>query len=124
MNKNYISVPASQEEDINIDVTTWKNGKCISIDEGTHITFFIGHQSDADGNVTAFPIRVEKPASRASLINGAEQTAYNLITAMDVASFSASLARKAREGETNYEVQEHDDFIQWVKDELTKIGIC
>ena len=123
MNKNYISVPASQDEDINQDATTWRNGKYISIDEGTHVTVYIDHQTDEEGNVTAFPIRVEKPATRASLINGAEQSAYNLITAMDVASFNASLARKAREGETNYEVQEHDDFIQWVKDELTKIGI-
>ena len=123
MNKNYVSVPASQEEDINQDATTWRDGKYISIDEGTHVTVYIDHKTDDEGNVTAFPIRVEKPATRASLINGAEQAAYNLITAMDVASFNASLARKAREGETNTEVIEHDEFIAWVKNELTKIGI-
>ena len=131
MNKNFIKVPANMEQDINIDVTGWLNGKNISIDEGTHITMFIGHFNESstaeDGSlsnaVKAYPIRVEKPLSRDKLINAAEMQAYGLATAMDVASFNASLARKSREGEDNSDVKEHDEFISWVKDELTKIGI-
>lgn len=135
MNKNYVSVPATQAEDINIDVTTWRNGKCISIDEGTHITIFIDHQESTvtenpiNGGdevektvVSAFPIRVEKPVSRASLINAAEQQAYNLKNAMDVASFNASLARNNRNGNNESKIKEHDDFILWVGRKLDEIG--
>ena len=70
-----------------------------------------------------YPIRVDKPISRDVLINAAEMQAFGLVTAMDVASFNASLARKSREGEDNEDVKEHDEFINWVKEELTKIGI-
>ena len=131
MIKNYIEVPVSQEEDINKDLTTWKDGKCISLDEGEYITVYIDHTSetisDEEGNertvVKAYPIRVEKPLSRDKLINAAEQQAYGLVTAMEVASFNASLARKSRENEDSEEVKEHDEFISWVKDKLTEVGI-
>ena len=131
MIKNYIEVPVSQEDDINKDLTTWKDGKCISLDEGTYITVFVDHSTeiftDEEGNerivVKAYPIRVEKPLSRDKLINAAEQQAYGLVTAMDVASFNASLARKSRENEDSEDVKEHDEFISWVKDKLTEVGI-
>ena len=41
---------------------------------------------------------------------------------MEVARFSASMARKHRENPKDQEVKEHDAFISWVKEELTKIG--
>ena len=128
MIKNYVTVPAGPAQDINQGLTRWLDGKCISLDEGTHVTVFINHYIDSvddDGNdiVKAFPIRVEKPASRDSLINAAEMQSYGLITSMDVASFNASLARKSRENEDNEKVKEHDDFISWVKQGLTKIGM-
>ena len=131
MIKNYIEVPVSQEEDINKELTTWKDGKCISLDEGTSITVFVDHfneiSTDEEDNERilerAYPIRVEKPISRDKLINAAEQQAYGLVTAMDVASFNASLARKSRENEDSEDVQEHDEFISWVKGKLTEIGI-
>ena len=128
MNKNYVEVPAKMELDINKELTNWVDGKYISIDEGSHITVYIAHFVESqnelgDDVVKAYPIRIEKPLSRDAVINAAEMQAYGLVTAMDVASFSASLARKPREGEDNADVNEHDEFISWVKDELTKIGI-
>ena len=70
----------------------------------------------------AFPIRVMKPVNRDMAINAAEMEAYCLNSAMEVASFSASMARKHRENSKDQEVKEHDAFISWVKEELTKIG--
>ena len=131
MNKNYVEVPLTPEQDINQKQTKWFDDKCISLDEGTHVTIYIAHftepSCDFDGNETtimrAYPIRISKPISRDKLINAAEMQAYGLATAMDVASFNASLARKSREGEDNADVKEHDEFISWIKEELTKIGI-
>ena len=128
MNKNYVTVPSTTEQDINNGLTKWVDGKYISIDEGAFITVYIAHfveSQNESGNdvVKAYPIRIEKPLSRDAVINAAEMQAYGLVTAMDVASFNASLARKSREGEDNADVKEHDEFISWVKDELTKIGI-
>ena len=128
MNKNYVKVPSTTEQDINNGLTKWVDGKYISIDEGSHITVYIAHFVESqnelgDDVVKAYPIRIEKPLSRDSIINAAEMQAYGLVTAMDVASFNASLARKSRDNEYSDEVKEHDVFINWVKDELTAIGI-
>ena len=128
---NYVAVPAVESEDINRDKTKWENDRCVSIDEGNFVTLYIGHHSEEkvileDGSeyepVKAFPIRVAKPVNRDMAINAAEMEAYCLNSAMGVASFSASMARKYRENAEDQEVKEHDEFIQWVKDELTKIG--
>jgi hypothetical protein len=119
---NYIPTPSVQE-----DNSKWTDGKCISIDEGTHVTFFIDHytEENSEGEVItrAFPIRVAKPVKRDLAINAAEMEAYGLTTAMQVASFNASLARKSRENIDDEEVKEHDSFIEHVKEELTKLGI-
>lgn len=128
---NYVAVPAFESEDINRDKTEWKNGKCISIDEGDFVTLYVGHHTEEtitleNGSeytpVKAFPIRVMKPVNRDMAINAAEMEAYCLNSAMEVASFSASMARKHRENSKDQEVKEHDAFISWVKEELTKIG--
>ena len=132
--KNYVEVPSSKDMDLNTSESTWKGGKCISLDEGDYITVFIDHQIESVMKETngimqeqtiirAFPIRVKKPLTRAKLINAAEMEAYNLNTSMDVASFNAGLARKTREDGGNAEVKEHDDFITWVKEGLDAIGI-
>src|SRR5574344_2121970 len=125
MNKNYVEVPFLMEQDINQGESTWREGKYISINDGTQVTVYIAHyieqSTSVDGNtintMRAYPIRVDKPISRDVLINAAEMQAYGLVTAMDVVSFNASLARKSREGEDNEDVREHDEFISWVKDE-------
>jgi hypothetical protein len=136
---NKTEVPSTQEEDVNKGKTLWKDGKCIALDEGSHMTYFIAHEKSVrqeqvpteDGSfefkevetTIAYPIRTEKPATRDSLINAAEMAAYHLSDAMAVASFTASMARKFREDATDAEVAEHDEFIAWVKTELTKIGV-
>lgn len=70
-----------------------------------------------------YPVRCIKPVSRDAFINAAEMQAYSLRDALASASFNASLARKWRENPGDSEVKEHDDFIAWVKEELTKAGI-
>jgi hypothetical protein len=72
--------------------------------------------------VRAFVVEVENPVTRAKAINAAEMLAYDLHNALEVASFNASLARKARNQEDAEEVREHDEFIAAVKSELTAIG--
>jgi hypothetical protein len=128
---NKVQVPSTRAEDENPDNSMWQDDTCIGIDEGSHITYYVGHESETvtfeEGNeqmrTLAFPIRVAKPATRDTAINAAEMEAYNLSSAMAVASFNASLARKFRENPQDEEVAEHDAFIAWVKDELTKIGL-
>lgn len=128
---NYVSIPSTIEEDINQGKTTWRSGKCVSIDEGNSVTLYIGHRkgevvTDMEGNTVhpleAYPIKVSKPVNRDKAINAAEMEAYRLNNAMDVASFGASMARKFRENPDDSEVKEHDKFISWVKKELSGIG--
>lgn len=73
--------------------------------------------------VRAFVVEVDNPVTRAKAINASEMLAYNLHDALEVASFNASLARKARIQEDAEEVREHDEFIAAVKSELTAIGV-
>lgn len=111
---------------------TFKNGVCTRLDEGRRYTsLFIGHEAatetDEEGNevtkVYAFQIRVKKPLTRAKAISAAEAATYNLRSAEEIASYGTSLARKARLGEDTDEVEAHDEFIAWVKQELTAIGV-
>jgi hypothetical protein len=128
---NKTEVPTTKADDINAAFSTWKDNKCVALDEGSHITYFIGHESesytDEQGTehtrTLAFPIRVAKPTSRDAVINAAEMEAYSLASAMEVASFTASMARKFRENAQDDEVLAHDEFIAWVKVELSKIGV-
>lgn len=133
---NYIEVPLTETEDQNKGKTTWKDGKCVSIDEGRrHVTVYLAHtrsvrtEYGADGTaeekevMTAFPVRVDKPLTRDKLINAAEMTAYGLSSAVEVASLNAALARKWRENINDLDVAEHDEFIRWVKTEIDKLGL-
>ena len=132
---NYIEVPATEEQDINRGKTKWREGKCVMVDEGAHVTLYIGHKTETGTRTTeaggteehertvAFPVRVKKPLTKAAAINAAEMQAYALADAAAVASFNASLARKWRENMNDKEVSEHDEFIRWVKDELKKTGL-
>jgi hypothetical protein len=133
---NYTSVPASRAEDINAANSRWLDGKIVSLESRNDITFYIAHrdittmvQDSPDSEpheaaaVEAFAFTVKKPVSRDAAINAAEMEAYNLTSAMAVASFNASLARKHRENPDDAEVAEHDEFIALVKSELSKIGI-
>lgn len=106
---------------------------CI-LDEGEAVTVYLdihkekAWRQEGEDNIeteitVGYPVRCNKPISRDALINSAEMLAYGLRDAMASASFNASLARKWRENPGDSEVKEHDDFIKWVKDELTDIGI-
>lgn len=131
---NKVTIPASEAEDVNAGLSTWKGGKLISLDMGDSVNIYIGHESETvkevapDGAETpkvitrAFVLNVPKPVTRARAINAAEMAAYDLKDAMDVASFNASLARKERMQEME-EPEEHDNLISWIKEELNKIGI-
>ncbi len=126
---SYIQVPTSQADDIN--ACKWYQNKCTQLDEGTHITLYIDHQTSNNCNeegeecdVTyAMPIRVAKPLTRAKAIAAAEMSAYDLLTASDVASLAASMSRKYRQNNNDLEVAEHDQFISWIKQKLNDIGI-
>lgn len=133
---NYIEIPLSEAEDANRGKTTWKDGKCVSIDEGRrHVTVYLGHrmetrhETDSDGAeterevMTAFAVRTDKPLTRDRLINAAEMAAYGLSDASDTASLNAALARKWRENINDLDVAEHDGFIRWVKEEIDRLGL-
>lgn len=123
---NFVQVPSSKLEDDNLGKTIWKDDKYISLDEGKNITIFIGHYTEGSGEnivTRAYPIRLDKPITRDKAINSAEMEAYSLNSAMDVASFNASLSKKFREDPEDKEVKDHDELINWVRKELTKIGI-
>lgn len=132
---NYIEVPHSAESDTELEQHTWMNGRCVMENRQTEVVVMLFHkdyvvnsnsmeEKNATKDVTrAFCFSVEKPVTRDKAINAAEMEAYNLHSAMDVASFAASLSRKSRTNETTDEVKEHDDFIEEVKKALTSIGI-
>lgn len=128
---NYVEVPATQQEDINSGKSAWRNGKLVMLDEGRHVTVYLGHKAESrheeDGTekevTVAFPVRIEKPATKAGAINSAEMEAYGLSDPMGVASLNASLARKWRLNINDLDVKEHDDFIAWVKRELDASGL-
>lgn len=139
---NYTEVPSTPEQDGNKGHSRWLGGKCVSVDEGSHVTFYLGHELREDARVEsgenselgtensevrevtmAFAVRVAKPVTRDAAINAAEMEAYGLSTPMQVASLAASMARKSRQNPQDEEVAEHDKFIEWVKTELTEIGV-
>lgn len=108
------------------------------VDEGNAVTVYLDIREEErqmqtgdpeNGEVqtetvkVGYAVRCLKPVSRDAFINAAEMQAYGLRDALASASFNASLARKWRENPGDAEVKEHDEFIAWVKAELTKVGI-
>lgn len=134
-NLDLTEVPSNKAEDYDAHLHTWVEGKCVMADMGNEVQIMLFHTKEKvtdypqDGEpkerevTKAFCFNVEKPITRDKAINAAEMAAYNLNTAMEVASFAASLSRKSRQNETSDEVQEHDKFIEKVKMALTEIGI-
>ncbi|MBQ9255023.1 MAG: hypothetical protein IJ180_09660 [Bacteroidales bacterium] len=130
---NKIRVPVTIQEDFTKNCSEWKKGKYVICRGTLTDTYYIGHetgqvsemlQNDKEETVTickAFAIEVKKGATRSDIINAAEMIAYGLKDAMEVASFNASLSRKYRENSKDKECKEHDEFIEWVKEELKEI---
>lgn len=100
----------------------YMDGKLVSYEHGSVVNVYLFHEDDGE-NQRAFELTVDVPLTYDKCVNAAEMAAYGLRTAMDVASFNASLARKQRVGEDVNEVLEHDDFIGRVKQELTQLGL-
>lgn len=100
----------------------YHDGKLVSYEHGSVVNVYLFHEQDGE-DVRAMEVTMTAPMTRAKCINAAEMAAYGLQDTMDVASFNASLSRKARCAEDMEEVVEHDDFIRDVKVELTALGI-
>lgn len=100
----------------------YMDGKLVSYEHGSVVNVYLFHEDDGE-NQRAFELTVDVPLTYDKCVNAAEMAAYGLRTAVDVASFNASLARKQRIGEDIEEVQEHDRFIGEVKQELTFLGL-
>lgn len=126
---NKTRVPFSLAEDFTQENSVWKEGEYVMCKGVVTDTYYIGHENveEADGETEpktickAFAIEVKKGATKADIINSAEMIAYGLKDAMEVASFNASLSRKFRENSKDGECKEHDQFIDWVKEELNKV---
>lgn len=109
----------------------FKNGLCVAAEAEKTVVLYIDHETetqiDENGQertiVRAVAVEVEKPVTRAKAINAIERLVYGLESVEHLASFNASLARKARIGEDLEEVEEHDQRISWAKQKLTDIGI-
>lgn len=116
-----------------LNKTIIEKGLSSVFDEGTTVLLSLfpeevevaamNNETEPTTEVAAWQVRVDKPLTRSAAINACEQEAYGLKTAMEVASYAASLARKARLGEDSEEVAAHDQFINEVKEELTRIGV-
>ena len=100
----------------------YHDGKLVNYEHGSVVNVYLFHEQDGE-DVRAMEVTMTAPMTRAKCINAAEMAAYGLNDAMDVASFNASMSRKARCSEDMEEVVEHDDFIRDVKVELTALGI-
>ena len=117
---NKVIVPSSPGD--GVGSLHYKDGKLVSYERGSVVNVYLFHEDDGE-NQRAFELTVDVPLTYDKCVNAAEMAAYGLRTAMDVASFNASLARKQRIGEDVGEVQEHDRFIGDVKQELTLLGL-
>lgn len=135
MNITKVQIPCNEQEDINKNVTEWRDGKMVRLNCKTCVKLYLDHEystyTDEDGNehqrCDAWEITVSKPVTRDKAIDAAEREAYGLKNADDVASFNASLSRKFREaharGEVDEQVVQHDSLIEQVKCWLKDIGI-
>lgn len=118
---NKVIVPSSTGD--GIGNLSYKDGKLVSYEHGSVVNVYLFHETDGESQ-RAFEITVSAPVTYDKCVNAAEMAAYGLTTAMDVAAFGASLARKQRSGENADEVLEHDRFIGQVKDELALLGLA
>lgn len=122
LNKTIVANIATTEGDIIYNGRLVKSG----MPGARYAQLYFFHEDDVcegESITRAFVVPVEKPITRAKAINAAEMVAYSLNSAMDVASFGASLARKFRENPHDTECSEHDSFIEDVKQALTDMGI-
>lgn len=120
MNINKVIVPTSTGD--GQGRLNYYDGKLVSYEHGSVVNVYLFHEQDGE-DVRALEVTIQAPLTFDKCVNGAEMAAYGLSNALDVASFGASLARKARNNESLDEVREHDLFIAQVKLELCRIGL-
>lgn len=134
LNLTKVEVPATQEQDFNINQNVWANGKLMISRGAYHDTYFLQHEtrevSDFTRNeegeevlitrqaVFALPVVVKKPATYEKVVNAAERVAYNLNSDAEAISFTASLARRSRLNPNDPETLEHDQFMNQVLEEV------
>lgn len=121
MNINKVIVPDSIGD--GVGRLSYKDGKVVVYEHGRKVSVYLFHEDDGEA-VRAFEVTMEAPLTFEKCVNAAEMAAYGLRTAMDVASFGASLSRKQRTGEDAADIQEHDTFMAEVKDELERLGLA
>lgn len=104
-----------------------QDGKVISEDLGENIRIFIAHETrkvpfQVEGEESsevertfAYPIVVAKQEVYSSLVDAAEKQEYN-------ESEINCVNRRGRKDTEDPVVKLHDDFIEWVMQELHKIG--
>lgn len=102
---------------------TWKDGKVISYEHGSVVNVYLFHEGEGEEQ-RAMELTINAPLTYDKCVNAAEMAAYGLETAMDVASFNASLSRKQRVGEDTDDIIEHDNFMDNVKNELSLLGLA
>ena len=134
LNLTKVEVPATQEQDFNVNQNVWANGK-LRVSRGAyHDTYFILHENrevpemtiNEDGDevtttrqaVFALPVVVSKPATYENVVNAAERVAYNLNSDAEAISFTASLARRSRLNPNDPETLEHDQFMNQILEEV------
>lgn len=135
LNLAKVEVPATQEQDFNVNQNVWVNGKLKIARGAYHDTYFILHENrevpemttinEDDKEVTttyqavfALPVVVSKPATYESVVNAAERVAYNLNSDAEAISFTASLARRSRLNPNDLETLEHDQFMNQILEEV------
>lgn len=133
---NYIEVPSTLQEDFNKGKTEWNNDFIVSLDEGPYLNVYIAHKKvqvtelipnteeyRKRETTQAICIRTPKPVTRESVIAAAERTAYNLYSSEQHAIFTSNMLSKFRKNPNDPEVIEYDNFVDWVKRSLDKIGM-
>lgn len=121
MNINKVIVPNTIGD--GVGRLFFNDGKLVWYEHGSVVNVYLFHEQDGE-DVRAMELTMAVPLTYDKCLNAAEMAAYDLTTAMDVASFTASLARKERIGEDLEEVMEHDAFIREVKNELARLGLA
>lgn len=125
----FVQLPT--EEEIsgfgNPELWNVQDGKVISEDLGEKIRIFVAHETrtvpfQLEGEepteverVFAYPIVVSKQEVYSSLVDAAERQEYN-------DSEINCVNRRGRKDSQDPVVKLHDDFIEWVMQELHKVG--
>lgn len=129
-----VEVPATQEQDFNVNQNVWADNQLMISRGAYHDTYFLQHETrevpemtiNEEGEevtttrqaVFAMPVVVPKPATYESVVNAAERVAYNLNSDSEAISFTASLARRYRLNAEDPETLEHDQFMNSVLEEV------